>query len=96
MNLSIRERLMTLKVLPNPEVMMNLYLCLSFTDDEIEDLNIVVDPENGQMSWVGDRTVDIPIDEKGMAIITKAFKNARREKRLLPDAMSAYRKFVAK
>jgi len=95
MELSIRERLMTLKVLPNLETLTNLYLVLSFTDEEVEDLKIVVDHGTGQMSWVGDKIVDIPIDEKGAALIIEAFKNARRKKRLSPDGMSAYKKFIS-
>ena len=95
MNLSILERLTTLRVLPNLETLMNLYLCLSFTDEEVEDLKIVADSENGQMSWVGDRIVDIPIGEKGMALIAEAFIQAALNNKLTLEHMSAYAKFVS-
>ena len=95
MELSIRERLMTLKVLPNLEALMNLYLCLSFTDEEVEELEIVTDPETSQMSWAGDKIVDIPIDEKGMALIAEAFIQAALKNKLTLEHMSAYAKFVS-
>jgi len=86
---------MTLKVLPNLETLMNLYLCLSFTDEEVEELEIATDPATSQMSWVGDKIVDIPIDEKGMALIAEAFVQAALNNKLTLGHMSAYAKFVS-
>jgi len=86
---------MTLKVLPNLEALMNLYLCLSFTDEEVEDLEIVTDLGTGQITWAGDKIVDIPIDEKGMALVADAFIQAAIKNKLTPEHMSAYAKFVS-
>jgi len=86
---------MTLKVLPNLETLMNLYLVLSFTDEEVDELEIVTNTGTGQISWAGDKIVDIPIDEKGMALVADAFIQAALKEKLTLEHMSAYAKFVS-
>lgn len=100
MNLSVLERLVTLKVLPKEgdyatlKILTNLRLSLSFTEEEMKAWEIVSDPTAGRTTWKMDGVSEIPIGEKATDIIVAAFKRLDKEKKLSVEDMGAYEKFI--
>lgn len=100
MNLSVRDRLVTLTVLPKEgnyatlKILTTLRLSLSFTEEEIKGWGLTVCPETGLTSWEKSEEVDIPIGEKATDIIVAAFKKFDREKKLTEEMLSTYEKFI--
>lgn len=100
MNLSVLERLVLLVALPKQgdyatlKILMNLRLSLSFTEEEIKEWGITSDPETGT-SWEKNGEAEIPIGEKATDIIVDAFKKLDREKKLAPEMIDTYEKFIS-
>jgi len=101
MNLSILERIVLLKVLPKEgdyatlKILTNLRLSLSFTEEEIKKWGITSNPKEGSTSWSENGEAEIPIGEKATDIIVSAFKKLNREKKLMPEMMGTYEKFIS-
>ena len=99
MNLSVLERLVLLTALPKEggyatlKILMNLHLSLSFTEEQIKEWGITSDPETGT-AWKENAVVEIPIGEKATDIIVGAFKKLDREKKLTPEMIDTYEKFI--
>jgi len=91
---------MVLSVLPQEgdyatlKILNNLKMSLSFTEQEIKDWGIVSDPEKKTTSWKENGEAEIALGEKATDLIVKAFRDGNANKRLTPNMMSAYEKFV--
>ncbi len=100
MNLSVIERLVLLKVLPQEgdyatlKVLTNLRLSLSFTEEEIKEWGITSDPVKGRTEWQVLGVADIPIGERATDIIVEALRKLNREKKLTVQDMGTYEKFI--
>jgi hypothetical protein len=100
MNLSVHERLMVLSALPQQgdyatlKILMNLRLSLSFTEEEVKEFGITSDLEARTTSWEENGEAEIPIGEKATDIIVDAFKKLDREKKLAPEMIAPYEKFI--
>ncbi len=100
MNLSVHERLIVLSALPQQgdyatlKILMNLQLSLSFTEEEVKEFGITSDFETLQTSWVKNGEAEIPIGEKATDIIVDAFKDLDRKKKLAPEMIATYEKFI--
>lgn len=101
MNLSVLDRVVLLTALPKEgnyatlKLLMNLRMSLSFTEEELKKWNIRVDPEQGFTLWDDSEDVEIPIGEKTTDIIVDALKKLDREKKLQPDMVGTYEKFIS-
>ncbi len=101
MNLSILDRIVLLGALPKQgnyielKILTNLGLSLSFTEEELKKWNIVSDPETELTQWnSGAEEVELPIGEKAMDIIVAALKALDRDKKLKPEMIDTYEKFI--
>jgi hypothetical protein len=101
MNLSILDRIVLLGALPKQgayitlKILTNLGLSLSFTEEELKKWNIQSDPETNLTTWdSGAGEVEIPIGEKAMDIIVDALKKLDQEKKLTPEMIDTYEKFI--
>lgn len=100
MKLSIPERLVLLKVLPQEgnfatlKVLSNLRLALSFSEDEIKEWGIKVDFEKGQTSWATNGEAEIPIGETATGVIVDALRGLDKQRKLTFEDVSVYEKFI--
>ena len=102
MNLTIRERVILLSILPKEgnytmlKILTNLRMSLSFTEEEVKKWNIVSDPDTMQTRWDSDaEAVEIPIGEKATDIIVDAFKKLNRENKLVEEMLDTYERFIS-
>ena len=101
MNLSVLDRLVVLMALPKEgdyatlKILTNLRMSLSFTEEEVKKWNIVYDPVLGSTTWdEKSGEAEIPIGEKATDIIVDAFKKLDSEKKLVPEMIDTYEKFI--
>jgi len=77
------------------KILTNLRLSLSFTEEEIKKWSMESD-EAGRTTWDENaEDKDIPIGEKATDIIVAAFKKFDSEKKLVPDMLDTYEKFIS-
>ena len=100
MNLSVLDRLMILTALPGEgdyaslKILMNLRMSLSFTEDEVKEFGLDTLEDGTGTKWEKNGEVEIPIGEKATDIIVDAFKMLDKQKKLMPDMMGVYEKFI--
>lgn len=102
MNLTIRERIILLSILPKEgnyamlKILTNLRMSLAFTEEEVKEWNVVTDPDTWQTTWNKDAvgTVEIPIGEKATDIIVDAFKKLNKQNKLVEEMIDTYERFV--
>ena len=100
MELSVRERLMTLGLLPKESNFVTLKVTrdieneLSFSEKELADYEIVVNA--GSCTWNQDKVKDkkINIGLAGLEIIRKELKKLDDENKLTKDHLSLCEKFL--
>lgn len=99
MNLSVLDRIVLLAALPKQgdyatlKILMNLRMSLSFTEEEVKEFGLTTTAEKGT-SWTMSEEAEIPIGEKATDIIVDAFKKLDREKKLAPEMIDTYEKFI--
>ena len=76
------------------KILMDLRMSLSFTEDEVKEFGLET-IEGGGTSWEKNEEVEIPIGEKATDIIVDAFKKLDAQKKLMPDMMGVYDKFIS-
>ena len=105
MKLTIPERFIMLGVLPSEgnfvtlRVVRDLYKNLSFSEEEIKEYSIKIATNNGvsNANWdveKGNVAKEIKIGEMATQIIVDQLKKMNTEKRLKPNMMTVYEKFV--
>ena len=102
MNLTIRERIIVLSILPKEgnyamlKILTNLRMSLAFTEEEVKGWHIVSDVATMATTWDEDvEAVEIPIGEKATDIIVDAFKKLDQENRLVAEMIDTYERFIS-
>lgn len=102
MDLTIRERIILLSILPKEgnyamlKILTNLRMSLAFTEEEVKEWKIVTNPKSGQTTWDGDAEAsEVPIGEKATDIIVDAFKKLDRENKLTEEMIDTYERFIS-
>jgi len=101
MKLNVLERLMALQILPTESnfvtlrIVFDLQKELGLTEEEIKEFEVVQIPNEGT-NWneKGKEEREIKIGEKAADIIVEALKKINAEKKITPQLMSLYEKFV--
>ena len=101
MKLNVLERLMVLQILPKESnfvtlgIVFDLQKELTLTEEEIKEFEVVMVPDKGA-NWneKGKEEREIKIGEKAADIIVEALKKINAEKKITPQLMSLYEKFV--
>ena len=107
MKLSVIERLMALGVLPKEgdyttlNVIRKAQEMLSFTEEEIAKYkfkNIQVEGGGQQTQWDSkiEQVVDLRLGAKAISIIGEVLEKMDKDKKLTPQHMTIYEKFVEK
>ena len=100
MKLSIKDRLVLLNTLP-PEgnfatlkIVHELKMALAPSEEEAKAIDLV--QEAGQLRWNPTKDVekDVPIGKVARGVIETALKKLDAEKKLTPDHLSLYERFV--
>ena len=102
MELSVRERLVLLSVLPQEgnfitlKVVRQLREALSFSEEELKQYQFV--QSEGRVTWddKAEQVKEIEIGEKAMDIISEALKKLNEDKKLKDEHFTIYEKFVEK
>lgn len=102
LSLNVFERLSILQALPptgnfiTMRIVRDLQDKLSFTEEEIKDLEIKEAQNSVSWNQEGNKSKEIEIGEKAMDIITKAFKTQDEEGKLSLRTLPLYEKLVLK
>lgn len=101
MNVTVKERMILLAVLPNQgdittlKIMRKLREELSFSEDEHKKINLR-QGENGNWFWDAEIEKDVEIGEKALEVISKSFKELNQKEQLHMDHLDVYERFVEK
>lgn len=100
MKLSVGERLMLLQILPPMGSIVTLKICKDLSDiialSEEELDKFKVQHEGDKVTWdtEKDKGTELKIGERATDIIVESLKNLDNEKRLIPQMMSLWEKFI--
>ena len=102
MELNVLERITVLGILPAEgsfatlKIVRDLKGALSFSEDELKDLELKEITETGQITWKQevDKPKEVEIGEKATDIIVEALEKLDKEKKLTEQYMTVYEKFV--
>ena len=100
MNLSIKERLIILNILPNQETYANMLVVrdlkaqVGFSEEDHRHFEIV--EEDGNVTWNPEKTEtkDIAIGITAFEVIKKAFRKIDSDGGITVDFMDIYKRFV--
>jgi hypothetical protein len=103
MKLSVVERITLLQILPQQgdfltlRIIHELRQALSFTEDEIAEFGLEVDPEKSLVRWnqQATRDVEMPIGVKANRIIVDTLLELDNNKKLTEGHLSLYEKFCS-
>jgi len=102
MKLNLMERITILQILPKEGSFATLKITRELQDklgmSENEYKEFGIEELNGQIKWneKGKEEREIEIGEKAMDIISEELKNLDKDKKLNPNQISLYEKFVVK
>lgn len=102
MKFKVFERLVLLNILPKEgnfitlKIIRKLQENLSFSEKEIKELKITLDPEKGNASWDAskDESKDIEIGEEAKKIIAGALEKLDKDEKLTQEHFTLFEKFV--
>lgn len=96
--LSVADRVVLLDILPPQgdittiRIVRSLREALSFTEEEHEKLGITI--SDGRVTWKENASKDVEIGMKAREIIASAFKQLDNQKKLSPQHIEMYERFV--
>jgi len=100
MKLTVGERLMLLQVLPQEGNIVTLRIIRDLSNNlglsEEEHKNFEIKQEDQKVSWnvKGNEEKDVQIGEKATDVIVDSLKNLDDNKKLIPQMMSLWDKFI--
>lgn len=102
MKLSVLERLMALGVLPKEgdyvtlNVIRKAQEMLSFTDEEIKKYGFKQEQDKTQWDITAEQITDLRLGAKAISLIGEELEKLDKDKKLTPQHMTIYEKFVEK
>lgn len=102
MKLSVLERLMALNVLPKEgdyvtlNVIRKAQEMLSFTEEEVKKYGFKQEKEQTQWDNTAEQITDLRLGAKAISLIGEELEKLDKDKKLTPQHVSIYDKFVEK
>ena len=102
MKLSVLERLITLQVLPKEGNFVTLNVVrkaqemLSFTEEEVAKYKFKMEKDKTEWDITAEQITDLRLGNKAISLIGEELEKMDKDKKLTPQHISIYEKFVEK